>query len=93
MERESQISAFVSATTRTLLEKHVRATGLKKGYVIQEALLHYLRALDALPADAIVPLPSRIVVSRRSGEEIAKRLAAPRRPAKRLRALLKGDGD
>ncbi len=91
MERESQISAVVSATTRTLLEKHVRATGVKKGHVIQQALLHYLRALDALPADAIVP--ARFVVSRRSGEEIAKRLAAPRRPTKQLRTLLKGDGD
>ena len=38
-------------------------------------------------------VPAMIVVSRRSGEEIAKRLAAPRRPTKHLRALLKGDGD
>ena len=91
MERESQISAVVSATTRTLLEKYVRATGVKKGHVIQEALLHYLRAVDALPADAMVP--ARIVISRRSGEEIRKRLAAPRRPTTQLRALLKGDGD
>jgi len=90
-KRESQISAIVSATTRTLLEKHVRATGVTEGCIIEEALLHYLRAFDALPGDAMVP--ASIVVSRRSGEEIAKRLASPRRPTKQLRELLKGDGD
>ena len=91
MERESQISTFVSATTRMLLEKHVRATGVKKGYLLEEALLYHLRALDALPAGVVVH--PRIVVSRRSGEQIAKRIASPPRPAKQLRALMRNDGD
>ena len=91
MEEESQISALISSQTRMLLEKHVRATGVKKGHLVEEALLHHLRALHALPADVIVP--PRMVVSRRSGEEITKRITAPSRPTKRLRALMKGDGD
>ena len=91
MERESQISAVVSSTTRLLLDKHVRATGIKKGHLVEEALLYHLRALEALPADVIVP--PRLVVSRRSGEEIARRLTRPRRPTKQLRALMRGDGD
>ena len=74
MERESQISALVSPATRMLLEKHVRATGVKKGHFVEEALLHHLRALHALPADVIVH--PRMVVSHRSGEEIAKRITA-----------------
>jgi hypothetical protein len=32
-------------------------------------------------------------LTRGSGEQIAKRIAAPPRPAKRLRTLLKGDGN
>jgi hypothetical protein len=40
-----------------------------------------------------VIIPPRLVVTRRSGERIAKRITAPLRPAKRLRALLKGDGN
>ena len=90
MDRESQISAVISPTTRILLDKHIRATGIKKGHLIEDALLHHLQALDALPADVIVP--PRLKVSRRSGEEIAKRVSAPH-PAKRLRELLKDHGD
>jgi len=78
------------ATTR-LLEEHVRATGVKIGHLVEHALLHHLHALDELPADVIIP--PRLVVSRRTGEEILKRLAAPPRPTKQLRALLKGNGD
>ena len=91
MDKERRISAVVSATVHVLLEKQARATGVKKGHLVEQALLHHLRALDALPADALV-LP-RIVISRRSGAEIRRRLAAPRRPTKQLRALLGDDGD
>jgi hypothetical protein len=90
-ERESQISAPVSPATRALLEKHVRATGVKKGHLIEEAILYHLYALEALPADIIVH--PRIVVSRRSGREIVKRIGARPRPTSRLRALMSEDGD
>ncbi len=77
--------------TRTLLEKHVRATGVKKGHLIEQAILHHLYALDALPADIIVH--PRVVVSRRSGREIARRLRARPQPSKQLRVLMGKDGD
>jgi hypothetical protein len=91
MQREAQISAVVSLATQTLLDNYVRATGIKKGHLLEEALLHHLRALDALPADIIVP--PRLVVSRRSGRKILQRMAAPPKPARQLRTLLSGDGD
>jgi hypothetical protein len=91
MPREIQISAIISSATQTLLDRHVRATGVKKGHILEEALLHHLRALDALPADVIAP--PRLVVSRRSGREMIKRMTAPPKPARQLRALLSGDGD
>jgi hypothetical protein len=91
MEKERQISALISPTTRVLLERHVRATGIKKGHLVEQALLHHMQALHELPADVIIR--PRLVVTRRSGELIVKRVTAPRRPAKRLRALLKGDGN
>ena len=90
-ERESQISAIISATTQTLLEKHVRATGVKKGHLVEAAILHHLRALHALPTDIIVH--PRIVVSTRSGREITKRMMARPRPTRRLRALMTANGD
>jgi len=64
---------------------------VKKGHLIEEAILHHLHALDALPADIIVH--PRIVVSQRSGEEIAKRISARPRPTRQLRALMSGNGD
>ena len=70
MEKETQISAFVSRTTRELLERHVRATGVKKGHLVEQALRHHLAALERLPADAIVH--PKLVVTRRSGEAILK---------------------
>jgi hypothetical protein len=91
MEKECQISALISPTTRVLLDRQVRATGIKKGRLVEQALLHHLQALHELPADVIVR--PRLVVTRRSGEQIAKRITTPPRPAKRLRALLKGNGN
>jgi len=91
MERETQISAMVSVTTKDLLEKHVRATGIKKGYLVEEALRHHLQALQELPADVI--LHPRIVLSRRSGEALVRRMTSRRPPTKDLRKLMASGGD
>lgn len=88
--RAIQISAFVSPGTKEMLEKLVRSTGLKKGYVVEMALRHHLQALQSLPPDVIVS--PRLTVSRRSGEEIAKRLAEPKPPTRDLRDLMSSDG-
>jgi hypothetical protein len=89
MERETQISALVSPATRELLERHARATGVKKGHLVEQALQHYLVALEHLPADAIVH--PRLVVTRKSGQAILKQVQAGK-PTKALRDLLR-DGD
>lgn len=88
---ESQISAFVSEETRDLLERHVRATGSKKGFVVEQALRHHLLALAEVPADVVIH--PRIVVSAQSMEAIAKQLRSPKRPTKALRELMSPDGD
>ena len=86
MEKETQISAFVSRTTWELLERHVRATGVKKGHLVEQALQHYLVALEQLPADVIVH--PRLVVTRKSGEAILK-AARTGKPTKALRELMR----
>jgi hypothetical protein len=72
MERESQISAVVSRTTSELLEQHVRATGVKKGHLVEQALRHHLQALQELPADVLVH--PKLVVTRKSGQAILRQL-------------------
>lgn len=91
MQKETQISAAISVSTRELLERHVRATGMKKARLIENALRHHLLALQELPADMIVH--PRIVVSRQSGEEILRRIRSPGRPTKALRELMARRGD
>lgn len=89
MDKETQISAVVSATTKDLLDRLVRATGVKKGHVIEQALRHHLQALLELPADVIVH--PKLVVSKRSGDEIVKQLDRAK-PTRALRDLMR-DGD
>ncbi|OFW05501.1 MAG: hypothetical protein A3H96_12370 [Acidobacteria bacterium RIFCSPLOWO2_02_FULL_67_36] len=85
MERETQISALVSRTTRDLLERHVRATGVKKGHLVEQALRHHLLALQELPADVVVH--PKLLVTKMSGEAILKQIQRGK-PTPALRDLL-----
>jgi len=80
----------VSASTKDLLDRYVRATGIKKGRLIESALRHHIRALEELPLDAVVH--PRLVVTRRSGEELLSRIRSPK-PTKALRKLMARRGD
>jgi uncharacterized protein (DUF1778 family) len=85
-----QISAIVSEETRALLDEATEARGLKKGHVIEEALLHYLHALRELPSDVIIP--SRLVLTETSGREVVEQVLHPREPTDAMRALTAGEG-
>ena len=91
MPRSTQISAPISPETKVLLEDHVRATGVKKGRLVESALLYHLRALHELPADVLVP--PRLVLSRQSFAELVERLGSPGQPTRELRDLMSADGD
>ncbi len=86
MERETQISAVVSRTTSELLERHVRATGVKKGHLVEQALRHHLQALQELPADVVVH--PKLVVTRKSGQAIVRQMNQGK-PTRALRDLLR----
>ena len=82
---QTQISAFISDSTKEALEKYAEAHGLKKAHLIEEALLHHLQALRELPLDVVIP--ARLVVSRASGQDVLERVERPRRPTKAMREL------
>ena len=84
-----QISAIVSEETRALLAEAAEAHGLKKGHVIEEALLHHLHALRELPSDVIIP--SRVVLTEASGREVLEQVLHPRAPTDAMKALMAGD--
>jgi uncharacterized protein (DUF1778 family) len=87
---QNQISAFVSADTRVLLEQYAEAHGVKKAWLIEMALLHHLQALKELPADVIIP--PRLVLSRASAERVLQRLAEPQAPTAAMQSLFADEG-
>ena len=89
MPKETQISALISETTRELMERHVGHTGVKKGHLVEQALLHHLQALHELPAEYVIH--PRIVVSPKTGKAMLRQAERPR-PTSALRELMR-DGD
>lgn len=85
-----QISAHISRTTKRELERFADARGLKKGHVLEDALLHHLQALREIPEDVVVPV--RLLVSPESLIRVAGRVERPRRPTPAMKELMKGSG-
>lgn len=86
--KTAQITAPVSAETKRKLDEFVRATGQKKGYVVEAALQHHMRLLDEIPAEMVIP--PTMVVTRKSGDQILSSLAGQPSPTAKLRALARG---
>lgn len=85
---DTQISAFISDTTKELVERYVDAHGVKKGHLVEEALLHHMQALRDLPVDLIIP--PRLVVSRTAFDRIESLVKEPRKPTRAMRGLMAG---
>ncbi|MCY1017670.1 hypothetical protein [Pyxidicoccus sp. MSG2] len=85
---ETQISAHISDATKEQVERYAEAHGVKKGHLIEEALLHHLQALRELPADLIIP--PRLVVEPKTLERVAGLVERPRKPTKAMRELMSG---
>jgi hypothetical protein len=84
---ETQISAYISDDAKAALESYVKQRGVKKAYVIEEALLHHLQALREIPEDVIIP--ARLVISERSMQEVARHLSSDEEPSEDLKALFR----
>lgn len=83
-----QISAVISPETRDLFEAYARSHGVKKGWVIEQALLQFLNAAAEIPADLV--LPPRIVLVEDSGARFVERVTGPGQPTEALRDLVAG---
>jgi hypothetical protein len=85
---ETQISAYISEATKKELERYADAHGVKKGHLVEEALLHHLQALRELPADVVIP--PRLTVTSASFRTVTARVEKPRKATKALRDLMAG---
>ena len=85
---ETQISAYISASTKQQVERYAEAHGMKKGHFVEQALLHHLQALHELPANIVIP--PRLTVTRKSFDQVTELVQNPRKPTKALRDLMCG---
>ena len=81
-----QISAIVSDETQRLLDATVQKRGMKKEFVIETALRHYLLALNAVPGEFITP--PVLTVTPESWRSVTAALADTSEPTPALRELL-----
>ena len=86
MANQTQISVYISKTTKSLVEEYTEHHGVKKAHLVEEALLHHIQALRELPADVVIP--PRVIVSCDVGEAVLEKIDRPRKPTKALRDLI-----
>lgn len=88
MGNGSQISATVSETTKEKLDRFTAAHGLKKNFVVEQALLYFMEARRELPDEAFIP--ARIVVSDDDFDALVELIERPPEPTAALRELMRG---
>lgn len=82
--REVQISAVVPQHVKAELDSVSSNKGLKKAFMIEEALSHYFQALKVIPNEMIVP--KRISLSEKGAIRLERLLK--KRPNKALTDLM-----
>ena len=87
MATTTQVSAYISEETKAQIEAYVKRRGVKKAYLIEEALQHHLQALREIPEDLIIP--SRLVLTAEAMAQIAERITQEEQPTEALKALFR----
>jgi len=88
MSEPSQISATISAATKERLDRFTESHGLKKNFVVEQALLYFMEARRELPDEALIP--TRLVLEAKSFDRIAALVESPPGPTEALRKLMRG---
>lgn len=79
-----QISAYIHDDIKQKLENYSTAHGMKKGFLIENAIEYYLQAMQDLPSNIIVP--SSLSISAKSYEKIEE--LSKKEPNEKLKELL-----
>jgi len=88
MSDQSQISATVSAATKDRLDRFTESHGLKKNFVVEQALLYFMEARRELPDEALIPV--RVVLDDKAFDRVVTLLESPAAPTAALRELMRG---
>jgi len=82
----TQISAYISNDTKSLVEAYSKKSGVKKGFLIEDALLHHLQALKEFPLDIIIP--AQITLTEDCMNQLASMLENPPKPTEDLKKIM-----
>lgn len=85
--QSTQISANVSKETKKLLDAYTRKRGIKKSFVIEQALRHHLLAAEEIPEEYIVPPILRVNIG--SLKAIVAQLEANEPPTAAMLELMR----
>ena len=88
MTSQSQISVTISASTKEKLDRFSDRHGLKKNFVVEQALLLFMAARRELPDEAFVP--TRLILEDKSFDRVVTLLANPPAPPEALKELMRG---
>lgn len=83
----TQVSAYISNETKINLERYSATHGIKKGFLIENAINHYIQALESIPSEFIVP--TNIVLSKESFEWVMEMNKNPPEPTQALIDLMR----
>ena len=81
----AQISAYISDQTKDRFEAYSSEHGVKKGFLIENALEHYLNALEAIPTQFIDS--HKLIVTDNSFEDVLQ--SESNEPTAALKKLMK----
>jgi hypothetical protein len=79
-----QISAYIQDDVKDKLEAYSSAHGLKKGFLIENAIEYYLQTMNELPSNIIVP--SSLTISSQTYEKLEK--ISSNEPNEKLKELM-----
>lgn len=88
MPADAQVSATISAATKDKLDRFTEQLGLKKNFVVEQALLFFMESRRELPDEAFIP--TRLVLDDAQFDELVARLGSPGAPTDRLVELMRG---
>ncbi len=85
----AQVSATISTTTKEKLDRFTEELGLKKNFVVEQALLFFMESRRELPDEAFIP--TRLLLDDEGFARVIDQLEAPPAPTTELRELMRGD--
>jgi len=88
MSTATQVSATISMETREKLDRFTEELGLKKNFVVEQALLLYMDTRRTLPDEAFIP--SRVVLDGAEFDALVRSIESPPAPTDALRELMRG---